>query len=76
LRDSPIDLSTLLDAIGCGEATPKKSGKPREPVNEVSFFFGGGLLCAVGLCVTLSVLSEEEEFFACHLPHRFVEKFV
>jgi len=42
----------------------------------VSFFFGGGLLCAVGLCVTLSVLSEEEEFFACHLPHRFVEKFV
>ena len=29
LRDSPIDLSTLLDAIGCGEATPKKSGKPR-----------------------------------------------
>ena len=76
LRDSPINLSTLLDAIGRGEATPKKSGKSREPINEVSLFFVGGLLYAVGLRVAPSMLSEEEEFFARHLPHWFVEKFV
>ena len=50
--------------------------KSREPINEVSFFFGGGLLCAVGLRVAPSMLSEEEEFFTRHLPYGLLEEFV
>ena len=60
MSDSPIDLSALLDAIGCGEATPKKSGKAREPVNEVSFFFGGRHLGFCSLWLHYFLLGEEE----------------